>query len=197
MEPEILPFLSFFNTQLYLPCKSNQLSGSWSITPILEAPRMLHFSATRGGHAPPRKTNAMVWFDAPAVLRIQCNSEKHVQKIEDYTINVLVSFSSSPITINTRISLFSTLRSIFFNVKKSNPILFRYYFAFISYLYNNTMKKMGVLMALSSNMLKDLLPEFQRFLQERKFTSERYIPFYALRVRQFLCPVFSHLDKIA
>lgn len=37
-----------------------------------------------------------------------------------------------------------------------------------------------------SNRLKDVLPEFQRFLRERKFTSERYIPFYALRVRQFL-----------
>ncbi len=36
------------------------------------------------------------------------------------------------------------------------------------------------------NRLKDVLPEFQRFLHERKFTSEKYIPFYALRVSQFL-----------
>ena len=42
---------------------------------------------------------------------------------------------------------------------------------------------MGVL---SDHRLKDVLPEFQSFLVEKKLTHERYIPFYALRVSQFL-----------
>jgi len=46
-----------------------------------------------------------------------------------------------------------------------------------------------------SNRLKDVLPEFQRFLHDRKFTSERYIPFYALRVRQFLSFANKEAEK--
>jgi hypothetical protein len=42
---------------------------------------------------------------------------------------------------------------------------------------------MGVL---SDHRLKDVLPEFQSFLVEKELTHERYIPFYALRVSQFL-----------
>jgi hypothetical protein len=42
---------------------------------------------------------------------------------------------------------------------------------------------MGVL---SDHRLKDVLPEFQSFLVEKKLTHERCIPFYALRVSQFL-----------
>jgi len=42
---------------------------------------------------------------------------------------------------------------------------------------------MGVL---SNYRLKDVLPEFQSFLLEKKLISERYIPFYAFRVSQFL-----------
>ncbi|HOV89403.1 MAG TPA: integron integrase [Syntrophorhabdaceae bacterium] len=41
-------------------------------------------------------------------------------------------------------------------------------------------------MVLLSNRLKYTLPEFQKFLFERKFINEKYIPFYALRVSQFL-----------
>ena len=33
---------------------------------------------------------------------------------------------------------------------------------------------------LSDHRLKDVLPEFQSFLIEKKLTHERYIPFYAL-----------------
>jgi integron integrase len=39
---------------------------------------------------------------------------------------------------------------------------------------------------LSNSHLKDILPDFQRFLLERKLAAERHVPFYALRVSQFL-----------
>ena len=38
----------------------------------------------------------------------------------------------------------------------------------------------------SDHQLKDVLPEFQSFLIEKKLTHERYIPFTHFRVSQFL-----------
>ena len=50
-------------------------------------------------------------------------------------------------------------------------------------------------MTLSSNMLKDLLPDFQRFLFERDLVPEKYIPFYVLRVSQFLLFANKETEK--
>jgi len=46
---------------------------------------------------------------------------------------------------------------------------------------------------LPNQRLKDVLPDFQSFLLERKLTHEKYVPFYALRVSQFL--TFANKDK--
>lgn len=46
---------------------------------------------------------------------------------------------------------------------------------------------------LSEHGLKDILPEFQSFLLGKKLTPEKYIPFYALRVSQFLA--LANRDK--
>jgi hypothetical protein len=39
---------------------------------------------------------------------------------------------------------------------------------------------------LSNNHLKDILPDFQHFLLDRELAAEKHLPFYALRVSQFL-----------
>ncbi len=46
---------------------------------------------------------------------------------------------------------------------------------------------------LPNQRLKDVLPDFQSFLIDRKLTHEKYVPFYALRVSQFLA--FANKDK--
>jgi len=50
-------------------------------------------------------------------------------------------------------------------------------------------------MVLVSNRLKDTLPEFQKFILERRFIPEKYIPFYALRVSQFLTFAGNETEK--
>lgn len=45
----------------------------------------------------------------------------------------------------------------------------------------------------SDHRLKDILPEFQSFLLGRQFATEKYAPFYALRVSQFLA--FANKDN--
>jgi hypothetical protein len=39
---------------------------------------------------------------------------------------------------------------------------------------------------LSNSHLKDILPDFQYFLLDGKLAAERHVPYYALRVSQFL-----------
>jgi len=46
---------------------------------------------------------------------------------------------------------------------------------------------------LPNQRLKDVLPDFQSFLIDRKLTHEKYVPFYALSVSQFLA--FANKDK--
>jgi integron integrase len=48
------------------------------------------------------------------------------------------------------------------------------------------------MVSLTDNRFKDILPDFQSFLLDRKLTSERYVPYYALRVSQFLA--FANRD---
>ena len=45
----------------------------------------------------------------------------------------------------------------------------------------------------SDHRLKDVLPDFQRFLLDKRLASERHVPFYAFRVSQFLA--FANKDK--
>lgn len=47
----------------------------------------------------------------------------------------------------------------------------------------------------SDNRLKDVLPEFQRFLLGKELALEKYVPFYALRVSQFLAFANRHAEN--
>jgi len=47
----------------------------------------------------------------------------------------------------------------------------------------------------SDHRLKDVLPEFQRFLLGRDLALEKYVPFYALRVSQFLAFANRHTEN--
>lgn len=51
-------------------------------------------------------------------------------------------------------------------------------------------------MGISSDQgLKDVVPDFQRFLRERRLASERHAPLYAVRVSQFLAFANKYKDK--
>jgi integron integrase len=47
----------------------------------------------------------------------------------------------------------------------------------------------------SDHRLKDILPEFQRFLLGKELALEKYVPFYALRVSQFLAFANRHAEN--
>jgi 2-phosphoglycerate kinase len=44
----------------------------------------------------------------------------------------------------------------------------------------------------SMSRLESILAEFQDFLRKKKIADERYVPFYALRVSQFLAYANTH-----
>jgi len=54
---------------------------------------------------------------------------------------------------------------------------------------------MEVLYGFIVKQVKNLLPDFQRFLFERDLVPEKYIPFYALRVSQFLSFANKEAEK--